>query len=258
MGSKARIQADISPIINKYIKDNDITNFYDIFCGGANLADKIICDNIYCSDLSPTLIALHKQAQTDFSVIPEEDSREWWDAAYSDYKIILKNLSNNKNLKDYQELVEMPLWKIGAIEWYASYNARGFIGGYGKPCPTVHQYIMSRKNHFKQSQNPIYQKINFSCADYQNLEIPENVLIFCDSPYKGVKPYQINPHFNHAKYYEWLREKSKTNPIFISEQEMPDDFNVIWQKETKRTMDLKGRPTKIEKLYFIDRRENNG
>lgn len=485
----------------------------------------------------------------------------------------------------------MPLWKIGAIEWYASYNSRGFIGGYGKPCPTVHQYVMSRKNHFKQSQNPIYQKINFSCADYQKLEIPENALIYCfdkdteimtkdgwkllkdidinsdtflsrepetkkldylkatdyisyhytgkmvqyqgrqidfcitpdhkvfynkkaktpqdgflfakdfinksedyrfikaggiwegknpeyfdlcgdevkfedlcyllgifitdgcinnqdnitisqtkqkniiiirellermklqysehcyredegnvvfylsrkyipffkqfykkenrripqlfkdaktsclkrlvdglllgdgqenrriivpslnlasdyqeiiykiglasniqirepkesyyekedriirgtkpyyivsilkteyppfykrnvelidyddnvycitlekwhtvlirhngktlwmgqcDSPYKGVKPYQINPHFNHAKYYEWLREKSKTNPIFISEQEMPDDFNVVWQKEVKRTMDLKGRPTKIERLYFIDRRENNG
>ena len=149
LGSKNRVSKDISGIINKYIKENNITEFYDIFCGGANLADKIICSNIYCSDLSPTLIALHQQAQKDFSVIPELDTREWWDEAYTEYKKILKNLSDKKTLKDYQNLVSMPLWKIGAIEWYASYNSRGFCGGYGKPCPTKHQYVASRKNHFK-------------------------------------------------------------------------------------------------------------
>lgn len=53
MGSKRRYAKYIVPIIDKYIQNNNITDFYDIFCGGANLADKITCENIYCNDLSP-------------------------------------------------------------------------------------------------------------------------------------------------------------------------------------------------------------
>ena len=55
MGSKRRYAKYIVPIINNYIKENDINTFIDCFCGGANLTDKIICDNVYGNDLSPTL-----------------------------------------------------------------------------------------------------------------------------------------------------------------------------------------------------------
>ena len=72
MGSKRRYAKYLIPIINNYIKENHIKNFIDCFCGGANLADKVNCENIICNDLSPTLIALHQQAQKDFSQIPEE------------------------------------------------------------------------------------------------------------------------------------------------------------------------------------------
>lgn len=82
-GSKAKLKNDIPPIINKYIKDNNITTFIDCCCGGVNLADKIICENLYAIDLSPTLIGLHKQAQKDFSKISTEGSREEWDRCYS-------------------------------------------------------------------------------------------------------------------------------------------------------------------------------
>ena len=45
LGSKNKYKNDIPPIINKYIKDNNITTFVDCFCGGANLTDKIRCKN---------------------------------------------------------------------------------------------------------------------------------------------------------------------------------------------------------------------
>ena len=43
MGSKTKYKNDIPPIINKYIKDNNIEVFIDCCSGGANLTDKIIC-----------------------------------------------------------------------------------------------------------------------------------------------------------------------------------------------------------------------
>ena len=86
MGSKRRYAKYLIPIIDNYIKKNHIKNFIDCFCGGANLADKVNCKNIICNDLSPTLIALHQQAQKDFSQIPEDGSREYWDAAYKEWK----------------------------------------------------------------------------------------------------------------------------------------------------------------------------
>lgn len=254
-GSKARLVKDICPIINSYIKENNIKNFYDVFCGSANLTDKIECENIYASDLSPTLIALHIQAQKDFSQIPTSQTREKFNLARDEYKIILKNLSNKKILEDYQNLISMPLYEMGAYEWYCTFSARGFSGGYGVEARGRDLFQERRKNHEKQAKEEKYQKINFSQGSYTDIKIPPNSLIYCDSPYKGTKPYQINPHFNHAKYYEWLKEKSKTNPIFISEEWMPEDFNSIWEKEAKRTGGASAIHHTTEHLYFIDNRQ---
>lgn len=66
MGSKRKYVKDICPIIQSYIDKNNIDDFYDIFCGEANLIDHIYCKNLYASDLSPSLIALHQQAQMIF------------------------------------------------------------------------------------------------------------------------------------------------------------------------------------------------
>lgn len=50
MGSKRKYAKDIVPIIQKYIDDNNIKEFYDVFCGGGNLVDKIKCENLYFID----------------------------------------------------------------------------------------------------------------------------------------------------------------------------------------------------------------
>lgn len=253
MGSKRKYKKYILPIINKYIKDNNITFFYDIFCGGANLADEVICDNIICNDLSPTLIALHQQAQLDPTRIPSTGNRQWWDDAYSDYKILLKNYPID--METWNQHSKMPLWQMGAIEWYSSFSNGGYSRGYAKPSHDRDYYNEAYRNHQKQAQEENYKKIKFQQGDYRTIEIKPNALIYADSPYKGTKPYQINPKFNHEEYYNWLREKSKTNPIFISEQSMPEDFPIIWQKDdATRTCGLDNNFKACEKLYFIDNR----
>ena len=256
MGSKRKYCKDIVPIIQKYIEDNNITVFIDVFCGGANLADKIQCDSVIANDLSPTLIALHQTAQLDFSLIPTDGSREYWDAAYAEYKKIKAAMDKGETY-----VPEMPFYEIGAIEWYASFASGGFPRGYAKNAQGRNYYQEGWRNHKAQSENPLYQKISFICGDYkdilsnlQKLDL-SHALIYCDSPYKGTKPYAINPKFNHEEYYNWLRETSKVVPIFISEQEMPEDFPIIWEKEAKRTAGKDNNFKACEKLYFIDNRE---
>ena len=41
VGSKNRISKDIVSFIQKCIDDNNITEYYDLFCGGCNIIDKI-------------------------------------------------------------------------------------------------------------------------------------------------------------------------------------------------------------------------
>lgn len=256
LGSKNRYAKEIIPIINKFIKDNNIKEFYDIFTGGANIADKIICEKIVANDLNPCIISLHKQAQKDFSKIPTSYTKEEYLSAYSNFKLLREHLFENKTLDEFQEIVNMPLYIIGAYENYTTYSHKGFCGSYLKPIDPKSgrkPHTEARLNHYKQSLEENYKKINFISKNYIDLEIPKNAVIYCDPPYKNTTGYDTK-EFNHEEYYNWLRKKSKTNPIFISEQDMPKDFTLIWEQTVKREAALNTKKKAVEKLYFIDNR----
>lgn len=258
MGSKRRFCKDIVPIIQKYIDDNNIDIFFDCFCGGANLTDKINCEKVCGNDISPTLIALHKQAQQDFEKIPKDGDRKFWDTAYAEWKKIRQAINNKEPIPK----TEMELYKIGAIEWYSSFANGGFPRGYAKSTNTRNYYQEAYRNHKKQAQNSNYKKIVFNQSDYKNLAKlkdftkDHNLLFYCDAPYRNTKPYGIQPKFNFDEYYNWLREVSNYIPIFISEQYMPEDFQCIWEKEAKRTAGKDNNFQACEKLFFIDNRRS--
>ena len=133
----------------------------------------------------------------------------------------------------------------------------GFPRGYAKPSCGRDYYNEAYRNHQKQADDENYKKISFIQGDFKDIlnKYPalreEKILFYCDSPYKGTKPYAINPKFNFEEYYNWLRETSKLYPIFISEQEMPEDFPIIWEKEAKRTAGKDNNFKAVEKLYLI-------
>lgn len=67
VGSKAKLVKYIAPIIQKCIDDNNITNYYEPFCGGCNMIEHIKCENRYANDIHKQLIALFKAIQEGFT-----------------------------------------------------------------------------------------------------------------------------------------------------------------------------------------------
>src|SRR5574344_1952877 len=153
MGSKSRIAKDIVPIIQKCIDGNDITEYYEPFCGGCNIIDKIKCENKYASDLNPYLIGLFQHLKDGGELLPEVP-RDLYSEVRANYK--------NK---------EYPNWYVGNVGFLASYNGRFFDGGYAPTGFEKTKNGLRERNYYREASNNILSQrdsikdIYFSCCD---------------------------------------------------------------------------------------------
>ena len=93
--SKAQIAKYLIPIFQNIIDKNNISTYIEPFVGGANIIDKIKCDNRIGYDLSRTLIALLCAARDDCDKIPI---------------MAIRNGSIKQNLSIEEKV--MKVWKI--------------------------------------------------------------------------------------------------------------------------------------------------
>lgn len=242
MGSKEKYSKFIVPILQKTIDENNITTYIEPFCGGCSIIRKIKCNKKLAIDRSETLIALLQQARDDFSKIPTEGTRAMWDEG-KDY------------VKDGIPLKTMSLADVGAIEFLGSFSNGGFPRGYAKNSAGRNYYNEAYRNLEKDV--PELQSIEFMCSKYEDLNTTQwnNCMIYCDPPYKNTKNYSYKKfaYFDYEYFWNWIRELSKNNFMFISEQEAPNDFKVIWEKEVNRTAGKDNNFKAIERLYAYER-----
>jgi len=97
---------------------------------------------------------------------------------------------------------------------------------------------------------PLIQDVKFVCGDYTDLLIPENSIVYADPPYAGTKGYK-DSSFDSDKFWQWCREKSATNKVYISEYQAPEDFKCILSLEKPSTMDSYKTKNTIEKLFTV-------
>lgn len=214
MGSKNRLAKELIPIIQSYITE-DTKGYLEPFVGGANVIDKIKCNNKIGCDIHKQLIALLNKAKDNIDDIPDTISEETY-----------KEVKNNK--EKYED------WYIGLVGFCATFGARYFEGyarSKGRNMPKE-----GIKNLKKQA--PLLKDIEFKCCNF--LDLPKDKIkgyvIYCDIPYKGTKKYNIEP-FPYEEFYKWAIEMAKNNTVLISEYNMPSNFKCIWEKETKVNFD---------------------
>jgi DNA adenine methylase len=226
MGSKNRIARHILPII---LKDRKEGQWYvEPFVGGANMIDKVE-ENRIGADCNEYLIEALKLIRDNITIIPKDNT----ETNELEYKFA-KN-SNNKALKGYYGFA-------------LSYGGKWF-GGWRRDKKGKRDYVAEAyRSATKQSE--LLQGVEFVHSEYNELDIPNNSIIYCDPPYANTTKYKDS--FNHDEFWEWCRVKSKEgHQVFISEYNAPDDFECVWQKEivsslTKNTGAKKG----VEKLFI--------
>ena len=54
---------------------------------------------------------------------------------------------------------------------------------------------------------------------------------------------------DYEHFWQWVRDISKDNYVFTSEQTAPDDFEIIWEQEVKRTTNKTNDFKAVEKLF---------
>ena len=80
---------------------------------------------------------------------------------------------------------------------------------------------------------------------YEQVQIPDNSVVYCDIPYKQTSCYLSE--FDHDKFYDWCR--SQKGYVFISEYSMPDDFYLVEEWQRNNLFSPNSRSKVIERLY---------
>ena len=217
------------PIIQKAIDDNDIEIFYDAFVGGGNLIDKIKCKHRIGNDIHKELIAMWCALQSG-AVPPEHISEEFYNEV-------------RQHKDEYDD------WIVGYVGFHATFGAR-YFEGYARDRQTGRDMSNEAyRNTMKQLPN--LMDVKFKCKDYKSLH-PNHAVVYCDPPYEGTTKYATGA-FNYDEFWDWCREISKDNIVFISSYDAPEDFTCVWQKDVitnfaSQNIDYE-KKKRVEKLF---------
>lgn len=229
MGGKQLISTRISEVINHEIsRIRGGATFVSLFCGACSIESKIKADTKILNDKHEYLIEMFKALQNGYE-LPDEITKE-------QYEYIKNNLDEDKALS-------------GFVGFACSFGGKWF-GGYARDDKRGRNYTQTGKRGLIKKMAGL-QNATFISMDYKEVIIPNGSVVYADPPYANTTAYGSKFKIDYDDFWDYMREISKNNIVFISEEHAPDDFECVWQKEVVRTLDknLQNRPKKIEKLF---------
>ena len=238
VGSKNRLSKELAPIIQSFITDK-CNGYIEPFVGGANMIDKIKCNNKIGYDIHKQLIALLNYVKDLNNILPLTITED-------EYKLV----STNRDRYDD--------WYVGLVGFCATFGAKyfgGYARGYKNDKITLRDIPAEGiRNLEKQRKN--LKNIKFINSSFLDIPIHDlkNYVIYCDIPYKSTLKYNTEA-FPYNDFYEWCKIVSQNNIVLISEYSMPDDFECIWQKDVKVLIDSNKKENnknsiRMEKLFM--------
>lgn len=242
-GSKSRIKKYILPIIQNCIYKNNVDTYIEPFVGGGHIIMSVDCKNKIGSDIDDELICLlnYMKLFPDLKIFPNNCSKEH----FYDVK---QNRFTGKYKKEY----------VSGIGHFATFGGGYFNSGYAQdPSGKRNIYFERLKNARKQAG--YFKNIQFVCCDYKTYISSnfENCVFYLDPPYRNTTGY-ANGRIDYDEFYNFVKEIGKNNFVFISEYDMPDEFECVWQHTLKCSKNSfrKRSLDKIEKLFYFGKSRN--
>jgi DNA adenine methylase len=230
-GSKSRHAKELLAVILQDRKEGQY--FYDLFCGGGGICDKVQ-GNVVGNDYNMWTIEALKFIRDELNKIPR-NNKEFTEQDYIDVKN--NDIVNNLGLTGY-------------IGFALSYGDKWF-GGWRRDKLGKRDYVAEAyRNAIKQSPN--LQHVTFTNLSYDEVELQPNSIIYLDPPYFQTTKYSTGG-FDYDKFYQWCIDKhNEGHKVFISEYFMPEkDFKCIWSKQVNSSLTKDtGSKKNIEKLFI--------
>ena len=225
-GGKSRIAGAIAAKIREL--HPTATEIWEPFCGGGavTLALAKAGFRVHASDNHEDLILM-------WQALMRGETEPFADVTEAEYAA-LKTAS--------------PSARRGFVGFGASFGGHWW-GGYGRDHKNGkgHQPYEEAQRF---CQRLVGLDITFTHTDYTT--IPDDALVYADPPYVGTKPYKGSPAFDHAAFWQWVRQRK--GPTFISELTGPDDVAIVWRKAHK-SQNASNSPTTKTTSHIITREE---
>lgn len=198
------------------------------------------CKNKIASDINPYTIAFLQKIQKEGCEWLPKNNKEFTEEDY-------------QYMKTHKEEFDNAI--LGFVGYSVSFGGCWFQG-YSKSKNNKGEWRdhinEAYKNACKQAEK--IKDVKFVCCSYDELDIPENSVIYCDIPYQNSHKYEaIKEKFNYEKFYKWCKDMTnKGHKVYISEYSMPSEFKCVWEKEHKVQICKDSNNIKsVERLYTL-------
>lgn len=206
MGGKFRQGRAIADTLKPYINEN--TTYVEPFLGGANSAARIARDckpgHMILSDVIKPLVLMHEKCYNEgVEWMPLDVTREQFDQ----YKM------------DRPEDDPMTAWiGLGYVlipDWFHSYFPHKPESARNGQRRTI-DWLRNCNN------------VQFECCSYDELEIPDGAVVYCDPPYANSDAIKYAVGFDHDRFWNWVRELSRRCVVVCSTFYPPEDFVTLY------------------------------
>jgi|TARA_R100000479_G_scaffold125199_1_gene64906 DNA adenine methylase len=231
LGGKSRIAKQIIDIMSAEREEG--MTWVEPFMGSGKVISQVSGRRIG-ADINHEMIALFKAIRGGWKP-PTEVTREFYNEV----------VSNQDKYTDHLKAFINIGCSFGALRW----------GSYANPDPRPGRQSRAKCTHDALIKlKPRISSIELFSCDYKSLHIPPRSLIYCDPPYANTAGYGFK--FNHIEFYDWCRERvNEGHYVFVSEYNMPSDFEEVWSREVNVTLNPNNNSlNKVERLYRLHKK----
>ena len=221
LGGKSKIRKPLAAFLESMRKPGQ--RYLEPFVGGGWVLQEMSGQRV-AADANVALIAMYQALQKGWEP-PDYVSEEEYNAG--------RSLPDTDPLKAF-------------IGFGCSFGGKwmgGYARGDGRDFPAE-----TRRNLLKQL--PLIRDVVFLSYPYQEF-CPNGWFIYCDPPYAGTTSYGATGEFDHAQFWQTMREWSERNTVLISEYQAPDDFRCVKECQSRMGMTAGGvRGVRVEKVFM--------